>query len=349
MVAQFASGSNTFVPNFEASGKLVVGFSRNISKFKLNQYVQIVPVEQVTGFYLNLTAEEAGRLINDDGTDFRWPDGAEAPRGEDGVESFEFKPYRCHRYAYNVTLGDLAVQQAAWAINDAHLAIKAQQAMTARTLEAVTALTTSGNYDSSHRSAAASISGASGTWAASTTARQDIKRSLNYMAEKIQTDTLGAVDVEDLILVLGPKEAQALSLSQEFVDHVKGTPDSYAQFKGELAGANTQYYGMPDKIYGYKVVVESAVRTTSRKGATPVRSRVWPSATAVMVSRPGGLVGTAGAPSFSTASMFIYSKDDMSVETKHDEDNRLTKARIVDNRTTVLTAPAAGFLVTSIF
>lgn len=347
MVAQFPSGSNTFVPNHEASGKLVVAFSRNIKDFRINRYCQLIPSKQTVGYYMNMTAEEAARLINSDGTDFRWPDGAEAPRGEDGTESFEWLQYRCQRYLYNVTLGDLAVQQADWGITDQHLAIKAQQAMTARTLEAVTALTTTASYDATHTAAASAISGNTGTWAASTTARQDIKRSINTAVQIILKDTLGMVKMEDLVLVLGPAEAAAISESQELVDHVKGSPEALAQFRGELPGRNVGY-GLPDRLYGIQVEVEDAVRVTTRKGATTSRSFVWPAGYAALVARPGGLVGQAGAPSFSTVAGFIYEKDDMAVEQKHDEDNRLTKARIVDHRKFVVIAPASGFIFTAV-
>lgn len=345
MVAQYPSGSNTFVPNHDASGKLVVAYSRNVNDFSLNRYVQIAPVKKTTGLYLKMTAEQAARIVNLDET--RWPDGAEAPRGEDGTESFEWLPFRCERHSYNTTVGDLAEEQADFALSDVNLANQAQRAMTHRTLEAVTALTTSGNYDAAHTSAVASIPNNSGTWAASTTARQDIKRSLNYAAKIIMKATLGAVKAKDLILVLGPDEASAIAECQELVDHVKHSPKALAQWRGEEMGRNVQY-GLPDMLYGYEVVVEDAVRTTSRKGGTVAKGFAWPSATACLVSRPGGLVGRAGGPTFSTITGFIYEKDDMSVETRHDQDNRLQQARVVDNRHFVMTAPTSGFLFTTV-
>lgn len=345
MVAQFPSGQNTFVLDHEASGKLRVDFSRNPNRFAVNRYAQVVPCKKTAGYYLRMTLEEAGRIINGDLAEFAWPDGADAPEDVDGTESFDFLPFRCERVKYGFRLGDLAAEQADWDINDNHMAIKAQQAMTGRTVKVVTAMTTSGNYDSTHVSDVASISGNTGKWSASTTARQDIKRSLNTAANLIMKDTLGAIDQphEMLKLVINPTLAQAMSQCQEVVDHIKGSPDALAQVRGELPGKNA-IFGLPNRLYGFEIEVENAVRVTSRKGATKASSYVLSDSKAVMVSRVGGLVGNYGGPSFSTVTVFVYEKDDMTVERLHDVNDRLTRGRVVDNFQAVVTAPVSGFL-----
>jgi hypothetical protein len=346
-VMTFPSGQNTFVKDHESSGKLVINFSRNPKKFALNRYIQIIPTKKTAGYYLEMTVEEAGRLLNTDGAEFNWPDGADAPAGTDGTESFRFLEFRTQRKAYAVRLGEMAVEQAGWAISDQHLAIKAQQAMTSRTQDVVTVLTNTANYAASHASAVSAISGNSGTWAASTTARQDIKRSLNYAALQILTDTLSAVDEESLRVILSPTDAANISQCQEIVDHIKGSPDALAQIRGELPGRNVRF-GLPDKLYGFEIVVEDAVKTTSRKGATAAKQFVWPQGTAVMCSQVGGLVGVADAPNFSTACLFVYEKDEMAVETQHDVWNKRHDARIIDNRQAKVVAPSSGYVFGSI-
>jgi hypothetical protein len=243
-------------------------------------------------------------------------------------------------------LGDQAIGQADWDVLNQHAAIKAQQAMTARTQKAITALTTAGNYASTHTSAVASISGNTGNWSASTTARQDVKRSLNSAADLILKDTLAAVDVNDLILVMSPTCARKVSECQEIVDHIKGSPEALAQIRGELPGENA-IFGLPNKLYGFTVVVEKCAKVTSKKGATKAVSYVLTDTTPFMCARPGGLVGVAGAPSFSTCTVFVYEKDEMSVETLDDRVNRRQLISVVDNFDTVMTAPVSGFLFTS--
>lgn len=344
MVATFPSGQNTYIPDHDGSGRLVVDFSRNPNKFAIAEYAQIVKPKNTIGYWLRMTVEEAGRIINADLSDFAWPDGSEAPSSFDGVESFDWQPFRCERYAYDYVMGNLTVEQASWDIKAQHARIKSQQAMTARTQKTMTLLQTAGNWDSTHTSAVASISGNTGNWAASTTARQDIKRSLNHAADLILLDSLGAVDVNDLMLVLSPTTAKAISETQEIVDHIKGSPDALAQVRGELPGRNA-IFGLPDKIYGYPVVVEKTVKVTSRKGATKARSYVCDSGKPVMVARPGGLEGVADAPNFATCVLFIY--EEMTVEDKNDVDNRRVKGRVVENFDVKLVSPSTGFLFTA--
>lgn len=345
MTAQFPSSTNTFVANHEASGKLVVDFVNSPSKFRLSDYIQIVDVKQPIGYYLKMTIEEAARIINADLSDFLWPDGADASLGEDGVESFEFLQYRTERYRYPFTLGEMTIENATWDIVAQHAAIKAHQAMTARTVKAITALTTSGNYDSTHTSTIAALTSSGHTWANSTSSRQDIKNTLNQAAERIMLDTNSVVQAEDLRLVISPTLARNLSSTQEIVDLIKQSPEAGYYVRGEGKNLNkNSRFGLPPTLYGYEVVVENAVRVSTRKGATTSRGFVMGSTVAALLARPGSLEGVANAPSFSTLTCFT--QENMTVETKADTDNRRTTGRVVDNFAMVMTAPVAGYLFT---
>ncbi len=187
------------------------------------------------------------------------------------------------------------------------------------------------------------IAGNTGNWAQSTTARQDIKRSFNEAAEVILDDTLAAVDINDLMVVINSRLASNMSLTQEIVDYIKGSPEALAQVRGELPGSNT-FYGLPDKLYGFPLIVEKSRKVTTHKGATTARSQVLPNATPFMCARPGGLVGVQNAPNFSTVAIFV--QEEMTAETKRDDDNRRTKARIVDTYVAKMIAPVSGVLYT---
>lgn len=338
----FPSGYNTFIRDHDASNKMVVDFARNISKFALNKYVQIVPVKKVAGYFLRMTVEEAGRILHSDLRNFLWYDGQEAPTGVDGTESFDYLPFTCTRYAYPFQLGNLTVDQASWNIVAQHASIKARQAMTARTQLCITQLTTAGNYDASHVIDVTTLAGNTGKWAVSTTARQDIKRSLQAAAEIILDDTLAAVEPEDLVIVINSALAAQLTQCQEIADYIKASPEALAQVRGELSGSNT-LYGLPDKLYGFPVIVEKTRKVTSVKGAATVsRSQILPTATPLMVARPGGLVGVADAPNFSTCVLFAL--EEMTTETKVDADNRRTTGRVVENVTAAVVAPTSGVL-----
>ena len=151
MAAVYPGPQNVFVRAHEHSNKMVIDFARNIKKFAVNKYTQVVPTEKVAGYYLEMTIEEAGRIIASDLRNFMWFDGAPAPEGVDGRESFEYKPFSTIRYAYPFFLGDLTIDQASWNILDQHSSIHSRQAMTARTQLAITQLTTTSLYAASHQ------------------------------------------------------------------------------------------------------------------------------------------------------------------------------------------------------
>jgi hypothetical protein len=323
---------------------MVVDFARNVKKFAVNRYTQVVPTPKIGGYYLQMTIEEAGRILHTDLRNFRWADAQPAPEGNEGTESHNFLPFEAVRYAYPFLLGDLTIEMASWNILAAHASIKARQAMTARTQLAINVLTTTGNYATGHFSAVSAISGNTGNWAQSTTARQDIKRSLQYAAELILDDTLAGVELDDLIVVISSGLAAKISRTQEIVDYIKGSPDALAQIRGELPGENTMY-GLPSKLYGFPIVVEKTRKTTTMKGQTTARSAVLSDATAFMVARPGGLVGVADAPNFSTC--VCFEQEAMTVESHRDALNRRTQGRVVDCLVYKMVAPTSGFLFTS--
>lgn len=277
MPPAFLSPTSGFIPDHDATNKMVIDFAHNVKDFPVNGYVQIIPVKKVAGYYLEMTVEEAGRILNADLDNFVWYDGEPAPEGAEGTESFEWKPFSCVRRAFPFKLGNLTVENASWDILAQHSSIKTRQAMTARTQLVINQLTNTANFSNDHVIDVTELG--SGNWAQSTTARQDIKLSLNTAAEKIADATLDVVKPEDMRLVISSSLASAMSLSQEIVNYIKGSPYALAQIKGEIKGRNTRY-GLPDELYGFEVFVEGTRKVTSRK-ARPGPSRAssprrWP-------------------------------------------------------------------------
>jgi hypothetical protein len=336
-------GYNTFVRSFEASGKLKVSFSRNTEDWAVNRYVQLVPVDKNVGYYLEINVEEAGRILDTSSLDAVWPDGNDAPTGNHNKENFRFNDYRTIRYADAYNFGDLTVDQADWDLLATHGEIYAQRMMTRRTQQAVTLLTNTASYDSTHSSAVASITGVTGLWDVSTVTRSDIKRSINHAVETISQTTLGVVQPKDLKLVMSPGCARKISVSQEIRDFIKQSPVVIEQI--EQKQDSDLRFGLPKYLYGVEVVIENTVKITSAKGATKAFSFVLSDSTPFVCSRPGGLEGRTGAPSFSTCTNFV--KEEMTVESRRDEDNRRHQGRVVDDYDHVMTAPVSGFLFTT--
>lgn len=336
----FPGGTNTFIPSTDATNNLVIDFSRNPNKFKIAEYAQYVSVNKNVGRYTKMTIEMAGRLLNTNLADLVWADGNERNSNQGNTESFTFEPYQTIRHQSGFWLGELAAEQASWQVVAQHTRIHAQRMMTARTLSTINVATTAANWPTAHTSAVTSIPGVIGKHDLSTTARRDIKRSFDHGANQVTKSTLGAVDIGDLIIVVSPDYARSIANSQEIVDYIKGSTDAH---KEQISGAN-DIYGLPEVLYGYRIVVEKTVRVTSRKGATDARDFVLDKTKPFMCARPGGLEGVEGSPSFSTLTLFL--KEEMTVETKHNRDDRREEGSIVDDYDPVLTSGISGFLFT---
>ena len=342
MAAGYPSHSNVFIPSHEASGGLTIGFSRNPKKFPLNQYCKIVPVDKDTGYYLQITAEEASRIINTSGQDFVWADNQVAPSGDDNLESFQYQTYRCQRYCFPFNLGAKTVAQADWKVLEVHAGIAAQKAMTFRTQVAWNALTTSSNWNSANTGSATSIVG--GYLDQSTTLTLYIKKLFRYVAETVLKSTIGVMQRNDLVCVMNPHTAGLISESPELIDHFKNNQFALAHVKQD--GVDTAQWGLPPVLYGIKIVIEDAVKTTTPKQVTdsPTQTYVCPAQTLVFMSRPGGLMGMQGIPDFATAQFFMYSE--FEVESRYDANDRMHHGRIIEDYGFNVVAPGAGFYVT---
>jgi hypothetical protein len=333
--------SNTYVPVALARDKLLVDFARDPKRFKVAQYTQVIPVERDTGYYLYIDPDEAGRVLNSDARDFVWYDSADAPKRHAGTQEFEFRPYRTQRYAFDFQLGWKAVKQASWDIVAKHAAAKAQQAMTVRTQLAANILLDSAQYASDH---VINVTSSVGAWSSSTSTNMYIQKTLNTAAEKILDDTLGLVTKDDLVLVIGSGLARRIASAPEIIDLTKYQA-GFDFFRGATERTNVSY-GVPETLYGFKVVVDETRKVTSKKGGTRAVSSVWPDNQAVLLARPGGMEGTANVINFAACCVFMF--EEMTVEQKDDPDNRRLDGRVVEDYDVRLVAPAAAVLLSNI-
>lgn len=338
---QLPGAYNTYVQNPDATGNLIITFSRDPSQFALPRYVQYRPVTKSTGLYLRIKANECARIMDADLKDYVWPDGGDAPK-RTHTEEFRYEQYRATRFAFPMQLGQLTMEEADWDVEGVHKMFNAQKAMTARTMKVVAQLSTVANWDAAHVAWVENITGNGGyTWEASTSALQDIKRSILYGVRTIQKATRGVVKPKDLQLVMSPTTASKIATSQEIVEFVKQQPSAPQMIEGTKWGLDM--YGMPSSLYGVPVVIEDAVKVTSERGATTMTDDwVMADGDVFLLARPGSIEAVAGGgPSFSTVTVFF--KEEMTVESKMDVDNRRWDHRVVDHYDTVMTAPVSGF------
>lgn len=339
MSARAPAGSNTYVPSYDASG-VVIAFTRKPSAFRINQYVKSLKVAKDQGYYLTLDADEPYRLVTED--DYKWEDGADAPKGLGEKADFEYVPYRTVRRAIPFSLGRKAVDQAEWPIVAQHARKTSTKAMTLRTLKVANLLTTSSNWP------AANTAAASGAWSSSSENALYIKTDLDAAMLAIEKATGGIVfDEDSLKVVMNPVKARQVADSPEYHQFLKGSPDALSSLTDHKNPV--RIYGLAPRLYGLEVVVENAVRVSTRKGSNgPTRGYIWPDDKVALVSRPEGLVGAEAeeAMDFSTVAFRFY--EEMTVETKDDPDNRRTSGRVVEDYVVTLQAGQTGFLLTGV-
>lgn len=332
---------NTYVRNHEATGRLIISFSRAPKSFPLAKWCQYMKVDKTTGLYLRIKAEDCARVLNSNLAEFIWQDGGDRPK-RPHMEQFRFESYFTNRYLFPWQLGYKAAKEADWPVTQVDKDVCAQQAMTARAYRAATVLQTEGNWDATHVASITSIEDVSGYWEDATSSNQDIKKSLTYAVELIEKDTFGKVTLKDLQLVINPRTARRMGTCQEIIDFVKQQP-SAPQI---LAGSSDwllEQYGLPARLYGLPVTIDNTVRVSTRRGAsTQTKAYVVDDGNAFILARPGSIEASAGqGPSFSTVMAFL--REEMTVEERDDAENRRVDGAVIDDFDIAMTAPVSGY------
>lgn len=330
-------GLSTFVPstNDLATGALQVEFTRSVNTFAITRYAQLVPTTKEAGFYLRQDPTDAIRLPNLNA--YKWAKGQDRPAGSQN--SFEFFPYATERFNYGFYVPNETVQQAAWDVVAQHARTKMTLAMTGRTLRAATLLADSSTWNANNYAATATAL-IGGPWNSPTASNRYIQKSVQKVMQQVQYSTGGAVRPSELIMVISPTVAQAIAQSAEVLEYVKANPMSPSFLQGSDLYAE---WGIPPKLFGIgEIVIEDAVRVTTKKNAagTATTSYILGNG-AYFVSRPGGLIGVEGAPSFSTLQIFAY--EDMVVEQWNDPKNRRIEGAVVDNSDVRVVTPVGGY------
>lgn len=339
----FPNNQSVFVPTL--STQLQVDYTRNVNSFPILRYVDITPTEKTKGYYVKFKAEDQARAVHVP-NDFVWAPGSDRPRGTWNNEMFEFQQYSCVRYNYPFRIGWLEEQQAAWDLLSKETSHKAAQAMTCRAIRIANLLTTSANWPAASTATATALGG--GTWDDATATNPYILKSILAAVNLIVTSTNGAVQYEDLRLVFSPTVAALVRESEEFIDFIKQQPSSPAIWSRD--NFNNGRYGLPPYIYGLEVVVDDTVEVTTPpvigSAAATNRAFVWPAASAAIVTKKR--MSTGDGSTYSTATLFSYSPDEMAVEVFNDAVNRVYLGGVTENTAEVLVAPESGFLITNL-
>jgi hypothetical protein len=291
---------NTYIPSHEATAYMVSGYGRNIEDFAINRYMAIRPVDKSMGFWLRWKSEQALRVQSTTLNDWAWPDGDERPRGQDNLEQFEFEEFKTTRFAPGFTIGRKTVEQADWPLQEYQTKVIGQQMMTGRTLYAANALlnatwtTNCANVDgaggnlTNNGSTNAPILTSGQNWTNGTSTSPNIKKTFQYVLNVITKVTGGAVNVNDIVCVISPDTAIAMSQSPEVNDVMARSIYAMPNLTGELWF--NEEWAIPDKLYNVRIVVDKTTYISTDKilGITPLTGYgyVIPSGAAYFLTVP---------------------------------------------------------------
>ena len=348
----YPSGTNTFVPQWDASGKLAIGFSRNAKQFPLMKWAQLIQSDKNVGYYLRLDMSESVRVV--DPTDYAWSRGSEAPHGEDGLSGFFLTEFRTNRNAYPCPIDADAVDQADWDVKLALVQTQASKLMTSRTVRMLAELSKTANFtvagsvdpemSADHTGTATAFAG--GYLDQGTTSQGYIKKFFDKASVLINMDTNGVVVPSQLQALMNPNTARLLAESPELRDYIKSSPAAEHEIRTGSSPNATYGPGLPSSLYGIPIVVDNTVRITSKKKDALVKGFAFPDQTVALISRVGELEGNIKTPNYSTATIFWY-RDEMTIEEKYDADNRRYLYRIVEDTKEIITCPLSGYLLTA--
>lgn len=354
----YPSATNVYVASTEATNELLVGYSRNPDKFLVAKYAKYMPVSKMVGLYRIWQSQQGARIITSNDSEHVWADGASRPDGQKNTEATNIQPYNCMRRNYPVTIGDLTIKQADFAILAAHSGESAMAAMTSRTLRTYNALSSYTGWGTNTGAVNGSILPVGQNWTngvsdlvttgsptPSYVTGPNVKVSFQFAQIAIAKATFATVKPKDLMNVMNPNLATKVSQSAEIQNFIKQSPSALAQLRGDSPNQNGMW-GLPTVLYATDILVEDTVVVKSRQNATVLQQGfVYADNTSFMLARPGDLEGIEGSPDFSTIQIFFF-EDEMTVEQFHDVPNKRQTTDVIVNDAPTVLSPLSGFYFT---
>lgn len=345
-------GNDTYVPTFELSGNLLVAFSRNVKKYNVNRYSKLVPVQKKRGAYIYIPPQDGIRLAAVNATTpaksgYKWAPGQPRPRGTHNTLGFLTYTFTTERYALTMDLDQLGIDQANWPILKAHTEYLAQLGMTHRAWLVCQTLFDSTQYPSANVVANGTASGGGGPLYAGTTSDPRIKKAVDQACLTITAASGGSIRHGEIAVLMNNKTASKLSQSREIREYVMQQESSIDYIEMKKVKPNT--FGLPPFLYGCEVIVEDLYYDpNNRPGSQALFDADAPVPVVgdnkiLFLVRTEDLEGGEGVRDFSTAATFIY--EDMKVESKEDNWDRVTSLGVTDDFSTNITAPGTGYLI----
>lgn len=345
---KYPGATNVFIPSYEGigSGKLVVDFAQNIKNYQINQMVQNTPVKQISGYWMRFDPAEQVRIAENPAA-YAWQDGQVFPTGAQEKIPFINVPYALKRYGFPYPVGYIERDMAGWDEGAQATNTIGVKLMLLRTQGFYSLVTNTANYYTDNTFSVATATGAGGaTWASGTSTNPYIRETFNYVSQQVALKSNGLVGGEDLVCLIGPDVARAISRSNEIIDYIKQTPQSWTEVQGNAPNQNKNY-SIPEMLYGIKVVISNEVVNYGPRGQDN-RTFFSPANQAIFLCKPGVIKANTPATSFASVHLFSYAPQEMWL-TSHDEPwNQRIMYQGADMWDQKFVSPETSFLVTNV-
>lgn len=343
---QYPSSTNVIIPSYDGigAGKLIVDFAKNAKDFLVNQMVTQTPVTQLSGYWKRFDPAEVVRIA-DDPAAYAFQDGQEFPTGAQEKQRFVNVPYAISRVGLPYPIGYMERDQSPEDVGGLATNILGVKLMNLRTQKFYSLVTNTSNYYTANTfTVSTAVGTASQTWANGTSSQPNIRMTFNYISEQISLKSNGLVNGEDVVCLISPQVARAMSRSAEIIDYIKQTPNSWDEIRGNAPNQNKNY-SIPDQLYGIKVVIDSTVVNYGPRG-TDAREFFAPENGALFLCKPGVIKAQTPATSFSSVHFFTYAPMEMLLESWDQPWNKRILYQGIDMMDAKFVSPETSFYVT---
>lgn len=345
MAVSAPSYTNVFVP--KVTENLIVDYSRNWKDFPVNMLATTTPVDQPIGYFQRISPDSQAR----DGaleTNIWYP-GSPRPVQTNNQHEFDFVKFFCQPYSKTAVVPYAVQKNASYDVEAKYARDLANKLMLQRARKFYSVLSDSNNHLSGHVDTAANWGGA-GTWSTSSTTNRYIQKSLMAVARKIVKDSVNSgVKLSDLFLVIGPEMADLMARSPEISDYIKGAGQAaapYLEFK--LWAEQNALYGLPQVLYGMKVVVDETVSDTAKIGETSNKTFLPGTSSAYVITKKNWQNESPIATQFSSIHFFVDKNDEMKTEVFDEPMNRRQIVALTDSWECQLVSRETSAVITSI-
>lgn len=366
---QVPGARNVFLPGYsrQRQAELIQAYSLDEERFRINRLVTLTNVDTLEGVYPKIYGPDRIRVEDPTGKDVVWPDGRPINLYQHDTNVTKARRtnirWTMQRYLRKDTLGYLMIEQSPYdevRLRQDELAMKTQLFRTLKTIAVMLtsanwggALAAGGRYDTATNvdaaaRAAGAIGGAATNWTSGSGSNPVMARNIGYMLSRVLLSTLGAVRLEDVVLVMNPNTAWMLSLSLEIRDFLRGFVGALEFIKGN-SPAGGQWF-LPQPLFGVRVEIIETPKITgnpNNNADTPVFA--WPDGVVGMFARPGAITSGIGGSPFSA--VHIFQLNDHAFRPMQEDLGRIHQAVYVaveDAFQPLVVAPESGFVVTGV-